>query len=609
MTSRRRLTRPRSRREATAARHVTVAAVFVLLITAVTYLAFVRGLPFQSSYEIRGVFADVNQLRQGSDVRIAGITIGTVASVTPGSGATAIATLEITDRRVPIHTDATFSIRPRLVLEGNDYVAVNPGTRAAPLLRSGGTLGLGHTNEAVQLDQVLSALTSPTRQALTGSIANLASALGSGSRSRSRSGQSPAPGTAGFHGLRDGARQLDGALGSFTAVLSAAQGTGPGELSRSVGSSGDLTAQLATNPPALADLVTSFDRTMNALASQSRALQASVSGIDGLMRSAPADLSAINPALPRLTSFAEDLRPALAVAPGPLRDFDDLLGQLAALSRPAALPSLVRNLRPVTTNLPLLEQQLGALFPLVTSASTCVSRNIVPTMNMTAPDGANSTGQPIWKDLVHAFASYSGLASDFDGNGSTIRLGVAIGEYSVTGAIPGLGNVVGVSPKIEGLNPLWLGYGVNPPWRPDQPCQQQSLPNLGADTSTVQPSNLHYGPLALPTGQEAALVKGLYGTAAQRGALLQSLLRSLGAGRAASTRPRNAHGVAGSAPVATPRPTKPPGAAQPASPGQGHTGATGLVGPLSSAVSPILGGAIKGVAGLLHGLLGLGRGG
>jgi virulence factor Mce-like protein len=583
---------------------VTVAAVFALLIVAITYLAFTRGLPFQSPYEIRGVFADVNQLRQGSDVRIAGIDIGTVASVTPGPGGTAIATLQISDRRVPIHQDATLSIRPRLVLEGNDYVSVNPGTRAAPLLRSGGTLGRGQTNEAVQLDQVLSSLTLPTRQALTGSISNLASALGSGRRSRS--GQSHALGTAGSAGLRDGVRRLDGALGSFTVVVRAAQGTSPGDLSTAVGSSGELTGQLATNPPALADLVTSYDRTMHALAAQGRALDASVTGIDGLLQSAPADLSAINPALPRLTSFANDLRPALGVAPGPLRDFRELLGQLAALSRPAALPSLVRNLRPVTTNLPLLQQQLGGLFPMVTAASTCVSRNIVPTMNMVAPDGSNSTGQPIWKDLVHAFASYSGLASDFDGNGSTIRLGVTIGEYSVTGAIPGLGNVVGVSPKIEGLNPVWLGYGINPPWRPDQPCQQQNLPNLGADTSTGSPTNLHYGALALPTGQEAALVKGLYGTAAQRGALLQSLLRSLGAGKASAARPRDANGAA---PVATPGPTRPTAPAQPASPGHGHTGPTGVVAPLSGALSPILGGAIKGVAGLLRGLLGPGSGG
>jgi phospholipid/cholesterol/gamma-HCH transport system substrate-binding protein len=573
------------------------AALFVLSIAAITYVAFAGGLPFQHPYEIRGVFAGIDQLRQGSDVRIGGIDVGSVARVTAGPHGTAIATLRITDRRVPIHEDATLSIRPRLVLEGNDYVIVNPGTPGAPLLASGGSIGPGRTDEEVQLDQVLSSLTLPTRQALTGSISNLATALGQGPRSPA--GAAGARDEAGSHGLRDAARQLDGALNSFTMVLRSAQGKSPRDLSRAVGSSGELTAELATNPAALADLVTSYDRTVGALAAQSHALEATVSGIDVLLQRAPADLSAIDPALPRLASFANDLRPALRVTPRPLRAFHGLLGQLAALSRPAALPRLLGNLRPVLADLPPLQRQLGALFPLVTSASTCVSRNVVPTMNLVAPDGSNSTGQPIWKDLLHAFASYAGLAADFDGNGSTVRLGVAEGEASVTGAIPGLGNVAGVSPKIEGTNPVWLGYGVNPPWRPDQPCNQQKLPNLGADASTGPPANLHYGPLSLPTGAEAALVKALYGTPAQRGALLAGLLRSLHGKTPAGT--RSAAHRRRSRPIATHGHAHLPIAAQPPPAGQGHA-ITTPTGPPPSTPSP--GGAVSGVLGLLHSLLG-----
>jgi hypothetical protein len=275
---------------------------------------------------------------------------------------------------------------------------------------------------------------------------------------------------------------------------------------------------------------------MGALAAHDQALASSISGIDGLLRHAPADLSAINPALPTLTSFANDLRPALRVAPGPLRDFDGLLGQLAALSQSDSLPRLLDELRPVTTDLPPLERQLATLFPLVTSASTCVSHNVVPTMNMVAPDGSNSTGDPIWKELVHGFASYAGLASDFDGNGSTVRLGISEGEYSVTGAIPGLGKVVGISPKIEGTNPVWLGYGVDPPWRPDQPCTLQAVPNLGAARSGTPPASLDYRPLSMPTGKQAELAKGLYGRPAQRRDLLTSLLASLSAKKTAKQR-------------------------------------------------------------------------
>jgi ABC-type transporter Mla subunit MlaD len=597
--------RGRTRREVGPARYLTAAALFVLLIAALAYAAFVRGLPFEHPYEIRGVFSNVDQLRQGSAVRIAGIDVGNVANLATGSHGTAIATLRITDRRVPIHDDATLSIRPRLVLEGNDYVIVNPGTPGAPLLRSGGTIGLARTDEEVQLDQVLSSLTLPTREAFSGTIANLANALGPGRGSSSGGAAASAAGESGYQGLRGADRELDGALNGFTVVLQAAQGTAPGDLSRAIGSTGELTAQLSTDPAALADLVTSYNRTMGALAAKDGALEASVSGIDSLLRQAPADLRAIDPALPRLTSFGNDLRPALRVAPGPLRDFDRLLGQLRALGRPRALPALLDELRPVTANLPPLEARLAPLFPLVTSVSRCVSHNVVPTMNMVAPDGANSTGQPIWKDLLHAFASYAGLASDFDGNGSTVRLGVALGEASVTGAIPGLGNVVGISPKIEGYNPVWLGYGVNPPWRPDQPCDQQNLPNLGAEAASGPPAGLHYSPLSLPTGKEADLVKALYGTHTQRDSLLTGLLASL-SGK------RDPHGGSSRSDGRSPRP-RPSAKRASGPPAQRHSGAapsgtasTGAT--TSSGTPPSPGGVIAGAVGKLLGLLGIGGG-
>jgi phospholipid/cholesterol/gamma-HCH transport system substrate-binding protein len=605
-----RLRRKPARREAGQARYLTAAALFVALIAAMTYWAFVRGLPFDHPYEIHGVFANVDQMRQGSAVRIAGIDVGTVADVAPGPHQTAVATLTITDRRVPIHDDATLSIRPRLVLEGNDYVIVNPGTPGAPLLRSGRTIGLGQTNEEVQLDQVLSSLTLPTRQALTGTISNLANALGPGRSPSSGPAGSSVPDTAGSQGLRAADRQLDGGLNSFTAVLDAARGTGPGDLSKAVGSTGELTAQLSTDPAALADFVTSYNRTFAAFAAKDQALAASVSGIDGLLRQAPAELRAIDPALPRLTSFADDLRPALRVAPGPLRNFDGLLGQLAALAKPDALPRLLGELRPVTVNLPPLERQLATLFPLVTSASNCVSDNVVPTMNLVAPDGSNSTGQPIWKDLIHAFASYAGLASDFDGNGSTVRLGISEGLASVTGAIPGLGKLVGIGPKIDGTNPVWLGYGVNPPWRPDQPCSAQPVPNLGADGSDKPPADIHYSPLSMPTGHAAEIVKGLYGTPAQRADLLTSLLASLTGKTAAHTRTSSSGSLSWSPPA-------PAALTDPGSPGQDHngsvpagavpTGAT-TTGTTAPSGSPPLGGAVAGAVGKLLSLLGIGGG-
>ena len=71
--------------------------------------------------------------------------------------------MAIAPNGLPIHADATADIRPRLFLEGNFYVDLHPGTPAAPVLSTGGTLPASQTTGPVQLDRVLSTLNSNTR--------------------------------------------------------------------------------------------------------------------------------------------------------------------------------------------------------------------------------------------------------------------------------------------------------------------------------------------------------------------------------------------------------------------------------------------------------------
>ena len=47
--------------------------------------------------------------------------------------------MEIDDKGLPIHKDATMKIRPRIFLEGNFFVDLKPGTPAAPTLDDGDT--------------------------------------------------------------------------------------------------------------------------------------------------------------------------------------------------------------------------------------------------------------------------------------------------------------------------------------------------------------------------------------------------------------------------------------------------------------------------------------
>jgi phospholipid/cholesterol/gamma-HCH transport system substrate-binding protein len=478
---------------------VRTAIVALILIGLAAYAAWDRQPPFAHPYEIRAVFSSSNQLRPGNPVRIAGIDAGTVAGIAAGPNHTALVTLLIDDSARPVHGDATLQIEPRLALEGNFYVDLRPGSPRAPILASGATLPLGQTSTPVQLDQVLDVFKAPIRASLQGAFAQLATGLGPRGLAGSGAG-----------GFRQANRELDSALGSVTQVAEAAQGTAPGDLTRLIGSSADTTGQLARDPAALAALVTNTDRVTAALAADDAALRASARNLDGVLTEAPHALTSLDGALPVLSRFAVALHPALQAAPGPLRSTGALLGQLSSLSSAPELPRLVNLLAPVLTSLPGLERRLRGLFPRVTPVSQCVDSHLVPVLDSKLNDGKLSTGRPVWQDLVHAFVGAASANPDFDANGKSIRITGAVGDQALSAVLPGIGQLVSANaPSIEGTDPVWLGPGVSPPWRPDQPCASQQLPDLGLRRAAGVPAGMSSSAMPAASPTSAAKLKRL----------------------------------------------------------------------------------------------------
>lgn len=457
MTGRRRMARTRRR-------NTRAALMAVALLAIAFYVAFVKQVPFSSRFVVRAVFSSANQLKPGNPVRIAGLPAGTVTSVGPGPAHTALVTMALTEH-AGVHTDATMSIQPRLLFEGNFYVALVPGSPGAPPLRSGDTIPLTHTSAPVQLDQLLDVLDSPTRASLTQTFSAFGTGLGAAPGSRS------APG---YAQLRRAARELAAALPPVAQVAGALQGTHPGDLSRAINSSGEVTAELAGDPAALADLVTSSDQVLRALATGQNALGRDIVALDRLTQVAPSSLHALDVALPVLTQFAGALRPTLRAAPGALTDTNRLFEQLQGLGGARELPALVGALGPLVQTAPGLEARLGAMFPRLAAVNWCTAQRIVPALDTAVSDGANTSGYPAWKDLLHLGAALSGASASFDGNGVALRIGVAEGDQSGSGLIPGFGQLFGKY-QGEGVRPTWLGYGVVPPFRPDQTCTRQPL--------------------------------------------------------------------------------------------------------------------------------------
>src|SRR3954468_6200056 len=111
------------RKDRSGASAFKVGAIVLAVALAATYFGFTKHVPFTHGFRIKAVFPSANSIRKNSPVRIAGVNVGKVTGLErePNSDA-ALVTRERQDKGLPIHTDATMKIRPRIFLEGNFYV-------------------------------------------------------------------------------------------------------------------------------------------------------------------------------------------------------------------------------------------------------------------------------------------------------------------------------------------------------------------------------------------------------------------------------------------------------------------------------------------------------
>ena len=109
-------------------------------------------------------------------MRIAGVNVGKVTGVEREGDAVEV-TFTVDEEGQPIHDDATVEIRPRLFLEGNFFLDLDPGSPSAPSSTTAATIPVTQTATAVQLDEVLTALQAPAREGLQQALSGFGTAL------------------------------------------------------------------------------------------------------------------------------------------------------------------------------------------------------------------------------------------------------------------------------------------------------------------------------------------------------------------------------------------------------------------------------------------------
>ena len=466
----------------------TVGLIALVVLALVSFFGLTRANPFASPYKLTALFRDANNLQPNSPVRIAGVQVGKVKKVEalPDGRGMSRVEMEIEDKGLPIHTDATLKVRPRIFLEGNFFVDLQPGSPSAPVRGDDDApISPQQTAAPVQFGDVLSALQSDTRADLQVFLEEYSKGLeGSGAR--------------GFNeALRNGAP----ALRTLALVNQAALGREPTrDLQRLMKGQQRTFSALVADEGALKDLVTNLGVTAGALAREDVALEASLPALRDTLRAGQPALGSLNSSLPSLRAFAADALPGVRSAGPTLREALPFIRQARGLFGRRELRGTARELRTQIPRLSLLNRRLVPFLEEARALSSCTEGVLVPWANSTIPnpDEPGNTNQRVYRQFNRGLVGLAGESRLFDGNSS----------YFHTSAISGLNPTHG-GITVRPAPPPDLG-DQPPPRRPDVPCETQEPPNMNAPG----------GPLARFTGSESrrALPK-LAGLADRKAAL------------------------------------------------------------------------------------------
>ncbi|MFZ0385198.1 MAG: MlaD family protein [Solirubrobacteraceae bacterium] len=456
----------------------------VLVIFVICWLVFGGPIPFSGNgFQLKAVYTSETELHLASPVRIAGVDVGNVTGIQHigGNSPATLVTMSIEGKGLPIHADATTNIRPRLFLEGNYYVNLQPGTPQAPALSSGATLSSPHNSGPVQLDRVLSALNSNTRANLQTLVQGLGSTLNQVPSAAQDASQDPSQrGLTAGQSLNQSLKYSANAFKASAIVDQALLGERPHDLSGAVAGTEKVFSGLAADQGRLSDLVTTFNLTMRALANRQQDLSDTIALL-------PGTLQATNSALgPLQASFAPTQRFAAEILPGVKQTGPTIAAGLPWLAQTQALVSqddlggLLTYLTPAIQDTGTTVVSLKQLLHGSGQLAVCFTHTIIPTGNERISDPPLTTGLQEYQELFQSAVGLASATQDFDGNGRYVRSTTGGGStlvHTATAKINGpiYGNAVlaplGVRPTIA---------SSAPPINRTALCGKQGAPDLNA---------------------------------------------------------------------------------------------------------------------------------
>lgn len=459
----------------------------VLLLVA-SFFIFTKQLPFVHQYTIHAAVQSSNLLAPSSPVRIGGVDVGKVVSIGRYRNTSlGEVTMQIDSPSREIHSDATIAIRPRLFLEGNFYVQLSPGTPDAPAMPDGGTIPVAHTSTPVQIDQLFDALPSFVRYRLQQALQGFGQAVDTQPTAAEDARLDPA--VRGLTGAQAINKTFDTSVQSLrdsTMVSDALTGPGGTQLSRVISGFARASQGLARADGQLTALISDFDRTMRATASQQQSLRQTVKILGPTAHNANAAFAALDAAFPATEQFSDQLATGLPQLPATITTSYPWLAQAGPLFSEPELRGLLQQLAPASGALAQLTHAERQFLPKIDAFNRCMTRVFLPSGNLVVNDGPLSSGVPSYQEFWYSMVGQAAEGQSADGNGNFLRIGAAGGPYTVES---GQTNYFGkddtafaqlpASPL--GTRPAYPNKV--PPLQRSVPCDTQSIPNINGPAS------------------------------------------------------------------------------------------------------------------------------
>ena len=448
--------------------------VAIVIIAIAVFIGFTRYNPIAQPFELKAAVKSANNLRPASPVRIAGVLVGTVSKVEPIRGGTgAIVTMEIEKPGLPIHKDAQIKIRPRIFLEGNFFVDIQPGTPSAPVFKSGDTVPVQQTATPVQFGQLLTALQSDTREDLKVFLDEYArKGLGNG----------------GAEAYNRSLKDAPGAFRNAAIANEATLGQKPHDLSNVLRGQQRLARALTARPEALKSLVTDLNTTAAALAREDAALQASIPALRDTLRVATPTLEVVDAALPSLRAFARDATPGVRSS-GPAIDASlPFITQLRLLVRPEELRGLVADLRPTIPALARVNEGSIGLLNQNRALSACQNNVLLPWAQkpIPNPEEPKIDGEPFYQQAPRGLVGLSSESRLADANSPVFHINGGSGPANAIYTHEGKNFIATMPAPPDGTRPAKPDY--RPVFRPGEPCELQEVPDLEAQLGPADPT-------------------------------------------------------------------------------------------------------------------------